>query len=130
MRIVLGSVLGMALVALALAGGDARALDGEVVIPGPPGSASFGEDVIVLPNGNLVVVDPDYGLTATRQGAVHLYDGATLALVSTLRGSSAFDNVGADGVTVLADGDFVVRSSLWDDAENTRVDADRAAQGR
>ena len=65
MRIVLGSVLGMALVALALAGGDARALDGEVVIPGPPGSASFGEDVIVLPNGNLVVVDPDYGLTAT-----------------------------------------------------------------
>ena len=126
MRIVLGSVLGMALVALALAGGDARALDGEVVIPGPPGSASFGEDVIVLPNGNLVVVDPDYGLTATRQGAVHLYDGATLALVSTLRGSSAFDNVGADGVTVLADGDFVVRSSLWDDAENTRVDAGAA----
>lgn len=126
MRIVLGRVLGVALAALAFAGGDARALEGEVVIPGPPGSASFGEDVIVLPNGNFVVVDPDYGLTATGQGAVHLYDGATLALVSTLRGASAADSVGGDGVTVLTDGDFVVRSSLWDDAENTRVDAGAA----
>jgi hypothetical protein len=90
----------------------------QIDISGPTGSGSFGSSVTYLPNGNFVVTDPTYSLTTPTAvasvGAVHLYNGSTLALISTLTGSSASDQVGSGGVTVLSNGNFVVRSPDWD----------------
>jgi hypothetical protein len=86
-------------------------------IIGPAGSANFGTSVTVLPNGNFVVTDPNYTDPAnpgvTNIGAVYLYDGATLTIIGTLKGSSANDRIGG-GITVLTNGNFIVRSSGWD----------------
>jgi len=85
-------------------------------ITGPAGSATFGNSVTVLPNGNIVVIDQNYSIPAgaVNVGAVYLYDGATLNLISTLTGSTANDNVGFNGITVLANGNYVVRNPNWD----------------
>src|SRR3712207_1811605 len=60
-------------------------------IAGPAGSGQFGNEVVVLSNGNFVVADPGYDLTSptavANVGAIHLYDGATRALISTITGS-------------------------------------------
>ncbi len=83
-------------------------------IPAPSGSEKFGQTVTVLPNGNIVITDPLFDLPGpvANVGAVYLYspDGA---LISQLRGSTANDRVGESGIQVLASGNFVVRSSLW-----------------
>ncbi|MGB0133762.1 hypothetical protein, partial [Dokdonella sp.] len=76
-------------------------------IPGPPGSIEFGAEVAVLPNGNIVVVDPE------GPGAVHLY-GTEGVLISTLTGGKADDRIGNRGITVLGSGHFVVSSTNWD----------------
>lgn len=85
------------------------------VIDGPAGSGIFGASVIALPNGNFVVTDPGFDAPGpiSNVGAVHLYraDGTR---VSTLTGTRANDAVGSGGVFVLASGNFVVRSSVWD----------------
>ncbi len=91
-------------------------------IAGPPGSGSFGNTVRALPNGNIVVTDPYYDAgTVLDVGAVYVYDGGTGTLISRLTGTAAEDKVGSSGVTVLANGHFVVSSSRWDDG--TIVDA-------
>ncbi len=75
----------------------------QIDLPGPDGSGSFGKTVTALPNGNIVVTDPDYDIPggAADVGAVYLYDGATRALISMLTGSTENDKAGSDGVTVL-----------------------------
>jgi hypothetical protein len=87
-------------------------------LPGPTGTVKFGTAVAVLPNGNFVVTDPNYSIPAgaANVGAVYLYNGATLAVISTLTGSTASDQVGSGGVTVLANGNYVVSSPIWDNA--------------
>jgi hypothetical protein len=98
-----------------------------VTIPAPPGSGNrFGDDIRFLPNGNIVVIDTSYSSTANNVGAVHLYRGSDLSLISTLRGSTAGDSVGNLGITILANGHFVVASQNWDDAANGLVDAGAA----
>ncbi len=71
----------------------------------------------MLPNGNIVVIDSSYvpagSAVLANVGAVHLYDGASLALISTLTGSQSEDRVGSGGFTVLANGNFVVSSPHW-----------------
>lgn len=82
-------------------------------INGPPNSGTFGSQVVVLPNGNIVVSDPGFDENGvTNIGAVYLYDGASHALISTLKGSTANDQVGG-AITVLANGNYVVRSPSW-----------------
>ena len=84
-------------------------------ISGPAGSGLFGKSTEALANGNYVVTDPGYdegGLTDI--GAVYLYDGITNTLISTLKGSSNFDQVGSEGITALPNGNFVVQSQYWD----------------
>lgn len=112
-------LLGVALVA-ALAAGMVQPVVAatQIDIAGPPGSGGFGTSVTVLPNGNIVVTDPYYDDGAKEDvGAVYLYDGATGTQISALLGSSAGDQIGYDpsagmGVTILSDGNFVVRSPL------------------
>jgi hypothetical protein len=106
----------LVLAALLVAAPSARAAQTD--IPGPAGSGTFGKAVTYLPNGNFVVTDPTYSLTTPTAvasvGAVYLYNGSTLALISTLTGSAASDQVGNGGVTVLSNGNFVVRSQSCD----------------
>lgn len=84
-------------------------------IVGPQGSNQFGRNVIALPNGNIVVTDPEYSIPggADNVGAVYMYNGSTRELISTLTGSQDDDFVGIDGVTVLTNGNYVVVSSSW-----------------
>jgi len=83
-------------------------------IPGPAGSGAFGATVAVLPNGNIVVTDPDFDLPSIEAvGAVYLYDGQSLAAISRLTGAHAFDRVGSGGIVVLANGNFIVSSPAW-----------------
>ena len=87
----------------------------QIMIDGPVGSGLFGSRVTVLPNGNFVVTDPNFDGPdgALDVGAVYLYR-PTGELLSTLRGSSTGDEVGLGGVTVLANGNYVVLSPNWD----------------
>ncbi|RYD29408.1 MAG: hypothetical protein EOP86_21780, partial [Verrucomicrobiaceae bacterium] len=83
----------------------------------PPGSVSFGAVVRVLANGNIVVTDPDYSIPGPepveRAGAVHLYDGATLELISTLTGSLPEDHAGQAWIDELPGGNYVVTHYNW-----------------
>lgn len=84
-------------------------------IAGPAGSGNFGNLVTVLPNGNYVVTDPGFdegGVTDI--GAVYLYNGLTHQIISTLKGSRSSDQVGQNGITILSNGHYVIRSSNWD----------------
>jgi hypothetical protein len=85
-----------------------------VAIHGAEGSGRFGEKVYSLPNGNFVVVDHQYSAPGpiSQVGAVYLYD-SDANLISVLTGSSPNDRVGFEGVLVLANGNFVVRSIFW-----------------
>ena len=91
----------------------AQALTGTQVV-GPPGSSLFGENVLVLSNGNYVVADPKFDGPALETGAVYLYDGATNEIISTLTGSTANDYVGDGGITEVGESNFVIVSSSWD----------------
>ena len=98
-------------------------------LSGPAGSVTFGKSVTVLSNGNFVVTDPNYSIPggAVNVGAVYLYDGRTMAMISMLTGSTANDQVGLNGVTVLANGNYVVRSLSWD--SGSVIDAGAATWG-
>jgi len=92
----------------------------QIDIPGPAGSVRFGTQVTALPNGNIVVTDPNFNLAGVANvGAVYLYNGATGALISRLTGSTTSDAVGENGITLLPNGNYVVRSQSW----NNRVGA-------
>jgi hypothetical protein len=84
-------------------------------LPTPDCSGAFGSNVTVLPNGNFVVTDPAYHASGPilDAGAVYLYDGVTLTVISILTGSTANDLVGSGGVRVLSNGNFVVISTNW-----------------
>src|SRR5258706_11463854 len=83
----------------------------QIDIPGPAGSGAFGTYVTVLPNGNIVVIDPNFtpNVGAENVGAIYLY-GPAGALISTLIGPGANDHVGNGGGTGPSHGNFFVRS--------------------
>ena len=89
-------------------------------IAGPPGSVAFGTLVIALPNGNIVVTDPSG--PAANIGAVYLYSADGI-LISSLTGGSSGDSVGSGGITVLANGNFLVRSPAWRNPATAAVSA-------
>jgi len=89
----------------------------QIDIHGPVGSVAFGFNIIVLPNGNILVTDPSAMVSGmTLAGAVYLYapDGS---LISTLVGGATGDSVGASvgraRITVLTNGNFVVPTPYW-----------------
>jgi Repeat of unknown function (DUF5650) len=120
-----GRVARRAVIAVSLAAGfvAAPASSGQAEPPvatqldlvGPEGSGLFGEDVLVLSNGNYVVTDPGYDLDGIVDvGAVHLFDGETNQLISTVTGSTAGDEVGNRTPVEVGDGDVAVLASSWD----------------
>lgn len=83
---------------------------------GPAGSELFGSRTLVLPNGNYVVTDPGFDANGVKDvGAVHLYDGKTDTIISTLTGSNAGDQVGLDSLVSVGRSNFVAGSSLWNE---------------
>jgi len=74
----------------------------------------FGASVTALSTGNTVVTATMDDFGAANAGAVYVFNTTTGALVSSLNGSTADDNVGSGGITVLTNGNFVVRSLNWD----------------
>jgi filamentous hemagglutinin family protein len=91
--------------------------------PTPSADEGFGgfeganSAVEVLNNGvginRIVIASPWDDNNATDTGAARLYDSQTGALISTLSGSQANDRVGAGGVSLLGNGNYLVRSSAW-----------------
>ncbi len=101
----------------------------QVEINGPTGSGAFGTQVVVLPNGNIVVTDSNYGEGGVSNvGAVYLYNGATLALISALKGGTTNDQVGF--VIVLGNFEIYVMNAngtgLTRLTNNSAVDAEPA----
>ena len=70
----------------------------DLFYPDPAQAGAFGTQVLPLKTGKVVVTDPTDNLVASHSGAVYLYDGLTGALLSTLTGSHANDQVGFGGV--------------------------------
>jgi autotransporter-associated beta strand protein len=89
----------------------------EFVDPHPAAGNKFGSSVVALSTGNVIITSPYDDLGATDAGAVYLFNGATGALVSTLRGSHAYDNVGyvssGSPVITLSNGNYLVASPSW-----------------
>lgn len=79
-----------------------------------------GGGVVVLANGNFVVVSPDWDAGAVvNVGAVTFVSGSTglngvVSAANSLVGSTANDRVGNRGVTALPNGNYVVLSTTWD----------------
>jgi hypothetical protein len=112
--------------------------DGSVGIKGPVSTANslygtsntdqVGNGFTALPNGNYVVRSTlwDNG-GAFDAGAVTWVNGATgltgpVTVANSLVGSNRFDNVGT-GMTVLTNGNYVVRSHNWDNGAIANVGA-------
>ena len=85
----------------------------EFVDPNPSSGNRFGQSVVPLETGNVVITSPADDAGGTDAGAVYLFNGSTGALISTLTGSSPGDLVGSTGVVALEGGNYVVRSSAW-----------------
>nr|WP_255603970.1 MBG domain-containing protein [Oscillochloris sp. ZM17-4] len=99
----------------------------ELHSPTPAVGDTFGNRIVPLTQGSIVVIDVGDDAVAKDAGAVYLFDGLTGALLSTLTGSKANDQVGSGGVTALSSGNFVVRSPLWDNG--TVLDAGAVTWG-
>ncbi len=104
---------GLVLAAVALS--PFLALAAQRDMHGPVGSGAFGGSVTVLPNGNLIIVDPRYDEGSMLDvGAVYLYNGASGTLISVLKGSTAGDQVGSGDVTILTNGNYSNPKSFVD----------------
>ena len=85
--------------------------------------------ITVLSNGNYVVRSPDWDNGAVVDaGAATWCNGTTgktgaISSINSLVGSSAWNNVGSDGITVLNNGNYVVRSPAWDNGSALEVGA-------
>ncbi|WP_232530116.1 Calx-beta domain-containing protein [Rosistilla oblonga] len=85
----------------------------QFVDPNPATGNQFGATVVPLTSGNVVVTSPYDDAGGNDAGAVYLFDGQTGELLSTLLGAADNSRVGSAGVTVLSNGNYVVRSPYW-----------------
>ncbi|QDT27598.1 hypothetical protein Enr10x_29160 [Gimesia panareensis] len=81
----------------------------ELTNPNPNIDTDFGDSVVTLSTGNIVVTDPSYN---SGSGAVYLFNGESGELISTLTGGS-YEQIGSGGVTALPNGNFLVSSPKW-----------------
>jgi filamentous hemagglutinin family protein len=100
----------------------------ELIDPNAGGGLLFGDTVVALSTGNIVVTKPEDNFAAVDAGAVYLYNGLTAALISTITGSTASDMIGNSGASALTgNGNYVIRSPDWDNG--AVVDAGAATWG-
>jgi hypothetical protein len=81
--------------------------------PHPTSGGLFGEMVGVLSSGNVVVTNRTDDFGGSNAGAVYLFNGLTGALLSSLVGSHADDQVGGYRVFFLSNGNYMVDSPRW-----------------
>lgn len=107
----------------------------QLLDPHPDQGTLFGNQILILSNGNVVVTKPWANLTgATHAGAVYLYNGLTGAIISLVTGSQNNDLVGGVptsgseppqsdlGVIALkGNNNFVVRSPNWANGSSSRA---------
>lgn len=91
--------------------------------------------VHALPNGNYLVVSPDFDAgSAANGGAVTFANGTTgisgpVSASNSLVGSKTNDRVGNGGLTSLANSNYVVDSFLWDNGGTVDAGAVTFASG-
>ncbi len=95
----------------------------ELIDPNAGGGTGFGTIVTPLSTGNVVVTKPGDNLGGSSAGAVYLYNGLTAQLLSTLVGSQPNDRVGIDQVFPLTNGNYVIRSTFWNNGVATEAGA-------
>jgi len=94
-----------------------------------------GSAVEVLPNGNYVVESANWSNGAASQaGAVSFGNGATgtkgvVSSLNSLVGGQANDRVGAFGIAILGNGNYIVSSPFWANGSETRAGAVTFASG-
>lgn len=88
-------------------------------LKGSKAGDGVGTSVIPLPNGNFVVVSTSWDDGATYDvGAVTWVNGVTglngvVSTANSLTGSTNGDAIGVNGITVLPNGNYLVRSYAW-----------------
>ena len=94
----------------------------------------FGTLVVPLSTGNVAITAPYDDAGGTDAGAVYLFNGATGALISSLRGSHDGDEVGSgmpfwgtDGIVALSNGGFLVVSPWWSSVDTNGTIASAGA---
>jgi len=90
----------------------------DLLDPNPNASDEFAYGGLLLNSGMLLIAESGDDIAASNAGAVYLFNPDTGALLATLTGSQANDNVGdyGNGLTALTNGNYVVVSQTWDNA--------------
>lgn len=85
--------------------------------------------IVALPDGNYLVLSTQWANGTTQYaGAVTYGDGQNgtagqISQLNSLIGSSANDQIGSHGVTILRNGNYLVRSPYWNNGSTMRVGA-------
>ncbi|NGX34620.1 MAG: Heme/hemopexin-binding protein [Candidatus Anoxychlamydiales bacterium] len=85
----------------------------DLVDPNFGSGSGFGDSIVALDSGNVVVSKPLDSLNGAGSGACYLYNGNSLALISTLLGANAGDNIASNGITKLSNDNYVIESPSW-----------------
>ncbi len=75
--------------------------------PNPATGNLFGNETVVLTNGNIVVSSPQDDLIATDAGAVYLFNPETGAILGTINGANTGDKFGFGALKSLSNGNYV-----------------------
>ncbi|MEM8843569.1 MAG: hypothetical protein AAGB35_00825 [Pseudomonadota bacterium] len=86
----------------------------ELIDPTPGVADRFGNSVIALGNGNIVVGDPGDSSMASNSGAVHLYSPTSMTPIASIYGDNADDSISSQGIIALANNNFVIISESDD----------------
>jgi len=76
-------------------------------------TSGYGSRAAILGNGNIVITSPNDNVAASAAGAVYLFNGSNAALISTLTGSHANDQIGLGITKLRGNNNYVVQSSSW-----------------
>jgi hypothetical protein len=109
--------------------GGATATVLELRDPTPGRDDYFGSYVVILSNGNVVVSDPGDSSIADANGAVHLYNPLTRALIASVYGDQADDQLGLHGITGLGNSNFVICSMVDNSGVTSNAGSARLVDG-
>lgn len=97
-------------------------LTADFVDPNPSPNNGFGQSMVPLSTGNVVVTSPRADVGGTDTGAVYLFNGTTGELISSLFGSRTGDFADTFIVPVGV-GNFVVVNPSWDNGSASNAGA-------
>lgn len=109
-------------------GGGGSATSFELLDPTPGRDDNFGSQVLILDNGNIVVADPGDSSIAANNGAVHLYNSVTKALIGSIYGDQASDRLGGNGITAVGN-NFIINSAQDHNGALTQAGSVRLING-